>query len=572
MKSFFKFISFVLVLAAVAGGVYLVMKNQETRRGATANATSTSVLPANVSTKTGDNFNVHVWVNTGANTDKLVGAEFIVKFDPSLIKYVSSNVVANNYQILNEVSADNGELEFKIVSMSGEKSGAIDLVKLNFKSLGGAGKIEVKTGGKMMISGQSNMWDIATNNLMNYSTANTTTTPTTSVTPTTTVTPTATTTQQNQMFTFNAGSTAISVGSSTTLTWTLSSGSTLTCTKDGDWNGKTNVSGSQVVTPKSTSTYSLSCKKSDQRATKISVTVKVVKLPTLTLKASKNNIQSGKSTKLSWDVSGSAVTCTKSVGWTGTVTDSGNKYVSPTTTTTYSMVCANAAGSSSVKSVTITVQGGNEITPTPTGVGNSGVTPTPTPDGINYLLNYKMSFGNISAANAKCLVDWPFKISVLSNGSSKTFTGILPQFKTVVDNKLIFNGTLTLSGFNQNNNVAVFVSGPQHLQMKYGKDLQTSAYNQAGGSLTLTKTNSPVYDFSGYPLAPGDVVSNTSQDEQDGIINAVDYAYVKSRSITHLTVDEGEFLKGDLNGDCQVNSGDIIVIKSSLQERQGQLY
>jgi hypothetical protein len=674
MKSFFKFISFVLVLAAVAGGVYLVMKNQETRRGAAANATSTSVLPSTVTTKVGREFDVHVWVNTGANTDKLVGSEFIVKFDPTLIKYVSSKIVPKDYEILNDVSNVNGELKFKIVSTDSEKSGAVDLVKLTFKYLSGGGTIVVKAGGKMMISGQTATWDIPTNNSMTYSKGSddvNDTTPTQTPTPTSvpdgsnlkfacssdgkkvtytwdavpnalyynfqhdyysnnstactpswlcpnsedkwvgsyharsidfdiipdknyegtvyarigndsfmfpsivkyscpsgTVTPTATTTQQNQLFTFNAGSTAISVGSSTTLTWTLSSGSTLTCTKDGDWNGKTTTSGSQVVTPKSTSTYSLSCKKSDQRATKISVTVKVVKLPTLTLKASKNNIQSGKSTKLSWDVSGSAVTCTKSVGWTGTTTDSGNQFVFPTSTTTYSMVCVNTAGSSSVKSVTIKVQGGNGTTPTPTSI----------PDGTSYKLNYKMSFGGVLAIYAKCLVEWPFKITVMSNGVTKTFTDVLPQNQSILNNKLIFSGTLALDGFNYSSNVAVFASGPKHLQVKYGQDLQTSSYNQAGGILTLTKTDSPVYDFSGYPIVPGDVVSNTSQDKQDGVINGVDYAYVKSKANIHEEVPDNKkgevegYLRGDLNGDCQVNSGDVTVMKSSLQERQGQLY
>jgi hypothetical protein len=219
--------------------------------------------------------------------------------------------------------------------------------------------------------------------------------------------------------------------------------------------------------------------------------------------------------------------------------------------------------------------GGTNPTVTPS-VGQTN--PVPTPDGVNYLLNYKMSFGGVVAANAKCLVEWPFKITVLSNGSTKTYTGVMPQNNTTVNNKLVFSGTLTLAGFNHSSNIAVFASGPKHLQVKYGKDLQTSSYNQAGGSLTLTKTNSPVYDFSGYPLVAGDVVSNTSQDVQDGIINGVDYAYVKSKANIHETVPEdkmGEvegYLRGDLNGDCQVNSGDVTVMKSSLQERQGQLY
>ena len=110
------------------------------------------------------------------------------------------------------------------------------------------------------------------------------------------------------------------------------------------------------------------------------------------------------------------------------------------------------------------------------------------------------------------------------------------------------------------------------LKMKYGKNNQTAVYGKAGGELALTKSIDLVYDFSGYPLLGGDVVANDSQDGQDGVINGVDFAYIKSRSLIHETVNEGGYLQGDLDGNCQVNSNDVNILKMSLREKQGELY
>ncbi|PIV07778.1 hypothetical protein COS53_00665, partial [Candidatus Shapirobacteria bacterium CG03_land_8_20_14_0_80_35_14] len=89
--------------------------------------------------------------------------------------------------------------------------------------------------------------------------------------------------------------------------------------------------------------------------------------------------------------------------------------------------------------------------------------------------------------------------------------------------------------------------------------------------LTADVSTSPVYDFSNYPIIPGDVVGVNS-DFSDGWINGVDFAYVKTKSLVHETVAEGGYLKGDLDGNCQVNSNDVNLLKISLQDKQGQLY
>ncbi|HEY5152805.1 MAG TPA: FAD-dependent oxidoreductase [Candidatus Saccharimonadales bacterium] len=79
--------------------------------------------------------------------------------------------------------------------------------------------------------------------------------------------------------------------------------------------------------------------------------------PALTFSASPTTITSGSSANLSWSINANAtspVGCNASGGWSGARAASGSQAVSPGSTTTYSLVCTNSAGSSS-RSVTITV-------------------------------------------------------------------------------------------------------------------------------------------------------------------------------------------------------------------------
>ena len=216
-----------------------------------------------------------------------------------------------------------------------------------------------------------------------------------------------------------------------------------------------------------------------------------------------------------------------------------------------------------------TSSGGSSTTTTPTGTGTGTGTGVGTPS----VLNYKIAYNGVNPNSSQCLVDWPLQIIVLGGGESKAYTGVIPTSKATVGNKLVFSGSLTLNGFGQTSNVAVFIKGSKHLQVKYGKDNQTDAYDQAGGVLTLTSniTTSPIHDFSGYPLLPGDVVG-ISSNVQDGWVNGVDFALVKSKSLVHETVQSGGYLIADLDGNCQVNSNDVNLLKISLQDKQGQLY
>jgi hypothetical protein len=208
----------------------------------------------------------------------------------------------------------------------------------------------------------------------------------------------------------------------------------------------------------------------------------------------------------------------------------------------------------------------------PTSTGSPQVTVTQAPAGTMYL-NYKLSYGGVNVNSAQCVIDWPLQFIVLGGGTSKVYENVIPPTKTIVGERIVFSGTLALVDFNKSTGVSVFIKGPKHLQMKYGINNQISTYNKAGGELTLTSSvaTSPIYDFSDFPLMPGDVVG-TNGEAQDGWINGVDFSYIKSKSLVHETIDNGGFLKGELDGNCQVNSNDVNLLKISLQDKQGQLY
>lgn len=197
-------------------------------------------------------------------------------------------------------------------------------------------------------------------------------------------------------------------------------------------------------------------------------------------------------------------------------------------------------------------------TPTPTNTPVPTATPTPIVSNGDSVLNYKILFGGLQS-DARCVTNWPVTVTVLAGGVAKSYTHT--------------QGTLVLTGFKAREGVAVFIKGPKHLQMKYGKNDQTGVYGKAGGEITMTDSveTSPWYNFSGYPIIAGDV-TGVGSEVPDGWINGVDFSYVKQRALTHETVAEGGYLQADLDGNCQVNSNDVNVLKISLNEKQGELY
>ncbi|MGA2964234.1 MAG: cellulase family glycosylhydrolase, partial [Candidatus Korobacteraceae bacterium] len=158
--------------------------------------------------------------------------------------------------------------------------------------------------------------------------------------------------------TVSVSPTTIASGGSSTLTW--SSTNATSCTASGGWTGTKATSGTQSVSPTSTTTYSLTCSGAGGTTspTSATVTVTAAAVPTVTLTAIPTTIEPGSSSTLTWS-STNATSCTASGGWTGTKATSGTQSVSLTNTTTFTLTCTGAEGTSAPASATVTVATGS---------------------------------------------------------------------------------------------------------------------------------------------------------------------------------------------------------------------
>ena len=144
--------------------------------------------------------------------------------------------------------------------------------------------------------------------------------------------------------TFVASPTAITAGTSTTLSWTTS-GATSISVSPGSFSS-TSADGSMVISPTANTTYTLTATNSTGTTTATTaVTVTQPSLPTIaSFTANPTGIALGGISALSWNTSG-ATTITITPGTFASTPASGTTNVSPEATTTYVLTATNAAGS-----------------------------------------------------------------------------------------------------------------------------------------------------------------------------------------------------------------------------------
>lgn len=149
----------------------------------------------------------------------------------------------------------------------------------------------------------------------------------------------------------------IFAGATSTLTW--NSTNVTTCTASDGWTGAKATSSNEIVSPLATTTYTLVCGGLGGTATS-SVTIGVTPTstppspaPTLTFTGDPLSITNGATSTLAWSTT-DTLSCTASNGWSGTKGTSGNEIVSPSSTTTYTLLCSGTGGATS-SSVTIGV-------------------------------------------------------------------------------------------------------------------------------------------------------------------------------------------------------------------------
>lgn len=142
----------------------------------------------------------------------------------------------------------------------------------------------------------------------------------------------------------------IVVGSTTTLTW--SSTNTNLCS--AVWTSATSTFGSEILSPATTTEYSITCTGdggSKTASTTITVTPKSEHpKPTVTLTANPGTITRGGSSTLNW---GSSNTTYCTASWTSATSTFGSQTVSPSQTEQYSISCGGQYGTSTASATII---------------------------------------------------------------------------------------------------------------------------------------------------------------------------------------------------------------------------
>lgn len=190
----------------------------------------------------------------------------------------------------------------------------------------------------------------------------------------------------------------------------------------------------------------------------------------------------------------------------------------------------------------------------------------------NSIVSMKLAFAGVKANNDQCASTlWPMNVKIVdeNNNVITTAEGVVPQKINNLTNtkgEIVYkydvsvpNNKIPASGL-----ASVFLQGSKHVSVKYGENAQTAWYRQYKGALSLVSgTNN--YDFSLYSMLAGDV-------NGDGKINGQDFSIIKEKSQPITTGEMGKNLYADIDGNCQVNTGDVRLIKESLTEINGQTY
>jgi hypothetical protein len=156
--------------------------------------------------------------------------------------------------------------------------------------------------------------------------------------------------------TLTASPILVALGGASTLTW--SSTDATACAATGGWSGALPVSGSRSTGALTVNTsYSLTCTGPGGTSATVAATVTVPAAPTATLTANPTLVASGGASTLTWS-STNATACAASGGWSGVLPTSGSRSTGAiTATTSYSLTCSGAGGTSNVIVAAVAVSG-----------------------------------------------------------------------------------------------------------------------------------------------------------------------------------------------------------------------
>jgi hypothetical protein len=177
-----------------------------------------------------------------------------------------------------------------------------------------------------------------------------------------------------------------------------------------------------------------------------------------------------------------------------------------------------------------------------------------------------------------CSLKWnPVKVTVIdANGVEKTVDGTMTRTseKVAVEPPAtgftpIWQIEANLGNFTSNENLLVLVKLPKHLQATFGQDKYIGRWvKKVGtiGGLTNDSATTPVFDFTGFRIQPGEVVAEVGYEE--GWLNVQDYSLIKDAIKYGLRGDEA--CPADVNGDGLMNSVDDTLFLGELSQKYGE--
>ncbi len=327
----------------------------------------------------------------------------------------------------------------------------------------------------------------------------------------TTVTVTAVPDPVNASITsFSTSPSTIVSGQSTTLAWSVATGQN--CTINQGINAVNN-SGTQVISPTTTTVYALTCAGlNGGQGDSVSTSVTVTPAPTpvdaviASFSASPASITNGQGSMLSWTVT-TGLNCSINQG-VGIVANSGSQSVAPNANTTYALTCNGLyGGQSATATTTITVT----AAPVNASITSFAASPATIVSGTSTTLSWAVASGTGCSINQA--------VGAVANSGS---TSVSPTTNTTY--------TLTCSGLNGGSsattNATVTVTPvPSPVNASIASFAASPATITSGGSSTLTWAVA-----SGTGCSINQSVGSVANNSSTSVSPTVDTAYTLSCS------------------------------------------
>ena len=184
-------------------------------------------------------------------------------------------------------------------------------------------------------------------------------------------------------------------------------------------------------------------------------------------------------------------------------------------------------------------------------------------------INLKIAFKGVkpesTCANSLTSVDLDLVNVTAKAYQSNIGTSITPvagEVNQSGDQVFLISNIVLDNNFKKTDSYNYFqIKNPAYLSARMCFDHQSSKMSTSA-ACDITLTNGTTYDFSNYPLIPGDL-------NQDGIVNSSDFSIVK-QSVDPSSSNSCD-KEGDLNYDGMVNSFDTSYLKQSLLQTDDEV-